>query len=58
MRTKKVPGLPMTVNKGDTYVPETPEIVHVGGKSPSFAAAGPLGQVRVWFRFFPLKRRV
>ena len=25
MRTKKVSGLPVTVNKGDTYVPETPE---------------------------------
>jgi len=25
MRTKKVQGLPVTVNKGDTYVPETPE---------------------------------
>jgi len=26
MRTKKVQGLPVTVNKGDTYVPETPEM--------------------------------
>ena len=58
MRTKKVPGLPMTVNEATRMCQRPPKIVRVGGKSPSFAAAGPLGQVRVWFRFFPLKRRV
>jgi len=26
MRTKKVSGLPVTVNKGDTFVPETPDV--------------------------------
>ena len=38
MRTKKVQGLAVTVNKGDTYVPETPENCTSGRQVSIFAA--------------------
>jgi len=55
MRTKKVPGLPMTVNKGDTYVPETPENCPCGRQVSIFCGRrSPGTSTGLWFRFFSL----